>query len=96
MTRDTSTPRSGPSLPLGGVLETVVRPNTPPLGLGIVVAAAFIAAETLMVYRLKQLGPEAYGAVFLLGVLVISAFWGFRLALATSIASAVVYFYFPH
>lgn len=80
--------------PLGGVLATVVRPTTPPLSLGIAVAALFILAETLMVYRLKQLGPEAYGAIFLLGVLVISAGWGFGLAVATSLASAIVYYYF--
>ena len=79
---------------LPGLLAALVRPTTPPLSLGIVVAAAFIGGETLLVYRLKQVGPEAYGAVFLLGVLVISAGWGFGLAVATSLASAVVYFYF--
>jgi signal transduction histidine kinase len=72
----------------------VVRPTTPPLSLGIVVACVFIGGETLLVHRLRQLGPESYGAIFLLGVLVISAGWGFRLAIATSLASAVVYFYF--
>ena len=77
-----------------GLLSVLVRPTTPPLSLGIVVALAFIVAETLLVHRLKQVGPEAYGAVFLLGVLVISAGWGFGLALATSLVSAVVYFYF--
>jgi signal transduction histidine kinase len=91
MTRDKT---KAPSSPLGGVLATVVRPTTPPLWLGIVVAAAFIVAETLMVYRLRQVGPESYGAVFLLGVLVISAGWEFGLAVATSLVSALVYFYF--
>lgn len=94
MKRNATTSRSAPSSPLRGVLATVVRSTTPPLGLGIAVAAVFIVAETLMVYRLKEMGPGAYGAIFLLGVLVISAGWGFRLAVATSIASAVVYFYF--
>ena len=91
MTRHSTRARSSP---LGGVLATVVRPTTPPLWLGVAVAAAFIIAETLMVYRLRQVGPESYGAVFLLGVLVISAGWGFGLAVATSLVSAVVYFYF--
>jgi signal transduction histidine kinase len=82
------------SWPLRGLLATVVRPTTPPLSLGILVALVFIGGETLLVHRLKQLGPESYGAIFLLGVLVISAGWGFRLAIATSLVSAVVYFYF--
>src|SRR5829696_3860434 len=77
------------------LLAFVVRPTAPPLWLGIVVAAAFITAETLLVYRLKQLAPEnAFGALFLLGVLVVSAGWGFRLAIATSLMSALVYVYF--
>ena len=66
-----------------------------PLWLGIVVAAAFITGETLLVYRLRQIAPDnAFGALFLLGVLVVSAGWGFRLAVATSLASALVYVYF--
>src|SRR5262245_65746136 len=78
------------------LLALVVRPTAPPLWLGIVVAAVFITAETLLVYRLREVGPEnAFGALFLLGVLVVSAAWGFRLAVATSLASAVVYVCFP-
>ena len=77
------------------LLALVVRPTAPPLWLGIVVAAVFITAETLLVYRLRQIAPEnAFGALFLLGVLVVSAGWGFRLAVATSLASALVYVYF--
>jgi signal transduction histidine kinase len=77
------------------LLALVVRPTAPPLWLGIVVAAVFITAETLLVYRLKQIAPEnAFGALFLLGVLVVSAGWGFRLAVATSLASAAVYVQF--
>ena len=77
------------------LLALVVRPTAPPVWLGIVVAAVFITAETLLVYRLRQIAPEnAFGALFLLGVLVVSAAWGFRLAVATSVASALVYVYF--
>jgi signal transduction histidine kinase len=77
------------------LLALVVRPTAPPVWLGIVVAAAFITAETLLVYLLRQVAPEnAFGAIFLLGVLVVSAAWGFRLAVATSLASALVYVYF--
>jgi signal transduction histidine kinase len=77
------------------LLALVVRPTAPPVWLGIVVAAVFITAETLLVYQLRQIAPEnAFGALFLLGVLVVSAAWGFRLAVATSLASALVYVYF--
>jgi len=77
------------------LLAFVVRPTAPPLWLGIVVAAVFITAETLLVHRLKQIAPEnPFGALFLLGVLVVSAGWGFRLAVATSLASVLVYVYF--
>jgi signal transduction histidine kinase len=89
-------PGSGPRPSLRArLLAFVVRPTSPPLWLGFVVAAAFITAETLLVYRLKQIAPEnAFGALFLLGVLVVSAGWGFRLAIATSLASALVYVHF--
>ncbi len=73
----TSPPQPGsdprPSL-RGRVLAVMVRPAAPPVWLGTVVAVAFIAAETLLVYQLRQIAPEnAFGALFLLGVLVISA-----------------------
>ena len=77
------------------LLGLVVRPTARPLGWGIVVAFAFIAGETLLVAALKRTAPEhAFGAIFLLGVLVVSAGWSFGLALATSLVSAVVYLYF--
>ena len=77
------------------LLGLVVRPTARPLGWGIVVALAFIAGETLLVAALKRTAPEhAFGALFLLGVLVVSAGWSFGLALATSLVSAVVYLYF--
>jgi len=72
----------------------VVRPTAPPLWLGVLVGAGFIAVEWLLVVQLKRVAPEnAFGAVFLLGVLVVSAGWGFGLAVATSLASAAVYVY---
>ncbi|MBO0675895.1 DUF4118 domain-containing protein [Mycolicibacterium sp. S2-37] len=63
--------------------------------LGVLVAVGFIAFETLLVLQLKRVAPEnAFGAVFLLGVLVVSAGWGFGLAVTTSLCSALVYVYF--
>jgi signal transduction histidine kinase len=77
------------------LLATVLRPKARPLGWGIVVAVCFIAAETLVVLFLSRIAPEnAFGAIFLLGVLVVSAGWGIELAIATSIASTLVYLYF--
>src|SRR5258705_1302211 len=77
------------------LLALVVRPTAPPLWVGIVVAAVFVTCETLLVRRLEQIAPEnAFGVLFLVGVLVISAGWGFRLAVATTLASAAVYVQF--
>jgi signal transduction histidine kinase len=77
------------------LLALVLRPTARPLGWGIVVAVAFIAGETVLVLLLKKIAPEnAFGAIFLLGVLVVSAGWSFGLAISTSLASALVYLYF--
>ncbi|BCI53532.1 hypothetical protein NIIDNTM18_28100 [Mycolicibacterium litorale] len=77
------------------LLRLLLRPTAPPLWLGVAVAVGFIGVETLLVFQLKRVAPEnAFGAVFLLGVLVVSAGWGFGLAIATSLASALVYVYF--
>ncbi|MBJ7339146.1 ATP-binding protein [Mycolicibacterium sp.] len=79
----------------GRMLATLLRPTARPLGWGIVVAVGFIAAETLIVLYLTRVAPEnAFGAIFLLGVLVVSAGWSIGLAIATSIASTLVYLYF--
>jgi signal transduction histidine kinase len=75
-------------------MSLILRPTTPPLWLGVVVAASLIAVETALVQVFRQLAPgNAFGALFLLGVLVVSARWGFGLAVATTIASTAVYLY---
>lgn len=77
------------------LLTTFLRPTARPLGWGIVVATGFIVAETLVVLYLTRVAPEnAFGAIFLLGVLVVSAGWGFGLAITTSVVSALVYLSF--
>src|SRR3546814_3545140 len=77
------------SVPLRGRLVTsVLRPSAPPLGWGIALATGLIVVEILLVLMLKRIAPEnAFGAVFLFGVLVVSAGWGFRLSIATAVAS---------
>ncbi|AHC24944.2 MULTISPECIES: GAF domain-containing sensor histidine kinase [Mycobacteriaceae] len=75
-------------------LAQVVRPTARPLWVGILVALGFLAAEVGLVAALRIVAPEnAFGALLLLGVLVVSAGWDFPLAIATSLASAAVYAY---
>jgi signal transduction histidine kinase len=48
----------------------------------------------LIVYLLERIASDsAFGAVFIFGVLVVSAGWGFGVAIATSVASATAYAY---
>ena len=73
----------------------LLRPTTPPLWLGVVVAASFIVTESLVLLALKHLvHGNAFGVAFLVGVLVVSTVWGFGLAVMTSLASAVAFDYF--
>lgn len=91
----TSVSTAVPPSPLPWLLGLVLRPTAPPLGLGIAVAAVLILAETLLVYQLRAVASEnSFGALFLLGVLIVSAGWQMRLAVATSLVSAVVYVHF--
>jgi len=76
------------------LVAAVLRPTSPPLTWGLAVATTLIAVEILVVHLLSRVAPDsAFGAVFLFGVLVVSAGWGFRLAVATSVASAAAYAY---
>ncbi|MGW5107497.1 GAF domain-containing protein [Nocardia sp. NPDC004123] len=79
------------------VLSWSMRPTTPPLPLGVAVAAFFIAAESVLVLWLGRIAPgNAFGVVYLLGVLVVSTGWGLGLAVTTSVASAIAFGYFQH
>ncbi|MFE7802453.1 GAF domain-containing protein [Nocardia sp. NPDC057440] len=72
-----------------------LRPTSPPCWLGFAVATIFIAAESVLVFWLKQISPgEAFGVVYLLGVLVVSTIWGLGVAVVTSVASAIAFAYF--
>jgi signal transduction histidine kinase len=76
-------------------LALVLRPTARPLGSGIAVAIGIIAAEVAFVVFMRRTAPDnSYGAVFLLGVLVIAAGWNFGLAVATSVVSTAIYVYF--
>jgi signal transduction histidine kinase len=84
----------GPGSPLmrARLVGLLVRPTAPPLAVGIAVAATFIVAETVLVHLLEKIfAGMPFGVVFLLGILVVSAGWGFGLAVSTTVASAFVY-----
>jgi signal transduction histidine kinase len=77
------------------LVSWLLRPADPSVMVGLVVAASLILAETVLVYLLKRTAPEmAFGVVYLLGVLVVSAEWGVGLATMTSVVSALAFDYF--
>src|SRR3979490_2643818 len=70
----------------------LLRATRPPVLLGLVVAASFIVVESVVVLLLKNVAPgDAFGVLYLVGVLVVSTVWGFGLSAATSVASAVAF-----
>jgi hypothetical protein len=61
----------------GRVLSLLVRPTAPPMWLGLLVAAAAISAETLLMSVLERLAPmDTFGLVYFLGALVVAIGWG--------------------
>jgi signal transduction histidine kinase len=73
----------------------LMRPNPPPVTLGIVVAAGLIPVESLIVVLLHQVTDQGgFDVVFLLDVLVVSTVWGLTLATTTSVASAIAFEFF--
>jgi signal transduction histidine kinase len=91
----TASQRLKSASPRKGLLTVLLGPQPLPLSVGITVAAAFISIETLLVHWFRHTGTaNSFGALFLLGVLVVSAAGGFALAVATTLVSALIYFYF--
>jgi two-component system sensor histidine kinase KdpD len=67
----------------------------PPLWLGLALAAVAVALATIAIYPLKSLAPAvSLSVVYLPAVLLISAYWGLALGLATSLASAAAFNFF--
>jgi signal transduction histidine kinase len=84
----------GPTPAHSRVVSLLLRPKTPSLALGLVVAASLIVAESVLVNLLKQVAPaNLFGVVYLLGVLVVSTRWGFGLATLMSVGSAIGFDY---
>jgi two-component system sensor histidine kinase KdpD len=62
---------------------------------GLLASAAVIAAATALVYPLKEVAPAvSLGVVYIPGVLLISAVWGWRLGLLTAVLSALAFNFF--
>jgi signal transduction histidine kinase len=79
----------------GRVLSVLVRPTAPPMWLGLLVAAAAISGETLLMIVLKRLAPmDTFGVLYFLGALVVAIGWGTGLAAVTSLVSALAFGYF--
>jgi signal transduction histidine kinase len=72
----------------------LVRPNAPPRWLGVLTGVLFIVGETVMVRLFMVVAPgNTFGAVYLLGVLVVSAQWDFGLSALITLASTLAYTY---
>src|ERR1700742_1841740 len=79
--------------PFSQLLDLLVRARPLPLGAGIAVATILIGAEALVVYWFQNLGSQmSFRALFMLGVLIVSAGWGFGLSVTTTLVSGVIYF----
>ncbi len=82
-------------MPIRRLSSLLLRPTPPRISVGIAVALAAIAIETLAVFPLREVAPTAsLGVVYLVGVLIVSTLWGLRLGLVTSLASALAYNFF--
>ncbi|MEA2481051.1 MAG: two-component system, OmpR family, sensor histidine kinase KdpD, partial [Thermoleophilaceae bacterium] len=73
----------------------LLRGGRPPIWLGVLVAVGSIAFCTLLVYPLRSVAPVvSLGVVYLLGVVVVSTYWGLWLGIATSLVSAGAFNFF--
>jgi signal transduction histidine kinase len=72
----------------------LLGPTPLPAPLGLAVAVGCIAAETAVLLLLKTFAPDnAFGVLYLIGVLIVATGWGVGLAAATAVASAIAYDY---
>ena len=76
-------------------LDLNLAGRRPPLAVGALIAVTLVAVCTAAVYPLKQVtAVSSLGVVYLFGVVVISAFWGLWLGVATSVLSAAAFNFF--
>ncbi|HUA07099.1 MAG TPA: ATP-binding protein [Solirubrobacteraceae bacterium] len=86
----TATPRVRP-----GERPATLRASKPNLLIGVAVALVSVATATAAIYPLKSLAPVvSLSVVYLPAVLLVSAYWGLALGLATSLLSAAAFNFF--
>jgi two-component system sensor histidine kinase KdpD len=67
----------------------------PPLTIGVAVSVGAVALATAAIYPLRQIAPVvSLSVVYLPAVLLVSAYWGLALGLATSLLSAAAFNFF--
>ncbi|HYB31651.1 MAG TPA: ATP-binding protein [Solirubrobacteraceae bacterium] len=72
-----------------------LRASRPNLGLGVAAVLASVAAATGAIYALKGVAPVvSLSVVYLPAVLLVSAYWGLPLGLATALLSAAAFNFF--
>jgi two-component system sensor histidine kinase KdpD len=72
-----------------------LRGSRPPLTIGIAVLVGAVAIATAAIYPLRQIAPVvSLSVVYLPAVLLVSAYWGLWLGLATSLLSAAAFNFF--
>ncbi|GAA2616476.1 hypothetical protein GCM10010399_54270 [Dactylosporangium fulvum] len=77
------------------LLEILLPVTPPPVGLGLLLAAVLIVAETLVLFAIDGSSPGgARGALYLVGVLVVASVWGRVPGIATAAVSTVAFNYF--
>jgi two-component system, OmpR family, sensor histidine kinase KdpD len=71
------------------------RGGRPPLWVGAVVTVLLVIVCTVLVYPLKHLTTvSALGVVYLVGVVIVSTFWGLWMGVAMSVLSAAAFNFF--
>jgi len=85
-----ATPRVRP-----GERPATLRASKPNLLIGVAVSLVSVAAATAAIYPLKSLAPVvSLSVVYLPAVLLVSAYWGLALGVATSLLSAAAFNFF--
>ena len=80
---------------VGGLGNGLLRVRRPRRRTGIAVALGTVALATIAIYPLEQIATvAALSVVYLPAVLLVSAYWGALLGLATAIASAAAFNFF--
>jgi two-component system sensor histidine kinase KdpD len=73
----------------------LLRESRPPPVAGIAAAVLGVAGATALLFGLREIAPVlSLGVIYLLVVLVVSAYWGLWLGIVTSLLSALAYNFF--